>query len=140
MELLIAQVLGCLHMRTREYAVALGIAVQLTDALRDVHREVSRGGVHPPREDLERFEVDPAIPPEASSGRTAGWRAVASRGIRGATDAQRTIAPGADAASPGLPLLRSCVEGGRAPMPLTGARQISEVDRAPRVLGPRLRA
>jgi phytoene synthase len=57
--LLIVQVLGCHHPRTRDYAVALGIAVQLTNVLRDVGQDASAGRIYLPRQDLERMDVDP---------------------------------------------------------------------------------
>lgn len=39
------------------YAVKLGIALQLTNILRDVGEDVGRGRVYFPREDLKRFEL-----------------------------------------------------------------------------------
>ena len=41
--------------RTREYAVNLGIALQLTNILRDLKEDAGRGRVYLPQEDLERF-------------------------------------------------------------------------------------
>jgi len=41
--------------RTREYAVNLGIALQLTNILRDLKEDAARGRVYLPQEDLERF-------------------------------------------------------------------------------------
>ncbi|MEA2624139.1 MAG: 15-cis-phytoene synthase [Candidatus Binatota bacterium] len=41
---------------TREYAVRLGIALQLTNILRDVSEDAARGRVYLPEEDLARFD------------------------------------------------------------------------------------
>jgi phytoene synthase len=41
----------------RDYAVALGRALQLTNILRDVPSDAARGRLYLPREDLERFGV-----------------------------------------------------------------------------------
>jgi len=42
---------------TREYAVELGLALQLTNILRDVEADAARGRLYLPLEDLERFGV-----------------------------------------------------------------------------------
>jgi len=44
--------------RTKEYAVNLGIALQLTNILRDVKEDAERGRVYLPQEDLRRFGYD----------------------------------------------------------------------------------
>ncbi len=41
--------------RTREYAVNLGIALQLTNIMRDLKEDISLGRIYIPLEDLERF-------------------------------------------------------------------------------------
>jgi 15-cis-phytoene synthase len=41
--------------RTREYAVNLGLALQLTNILRDLREDAQRGRIYIPIEDLERF-------------------------------------------------------------------------------------
>ncbi|HKY03688.1 MAG TPA: presqualene diphosphate synthase HpnD [Blastocatellia bacterium] len=41
--------------RTREYAVNLGLALQLTNVLRDLKEDVGRGRIYIPLEDLDRF-------------------------------------------------------------------------------------
>ena len=43
--------------RTREYAVALGLALQLTNILRDVGADAARDRIYIPLEDLRRFGV-----------------------------------------------------------------------------------
>lgn len=96
------------------------------------------------------------IPTAASLvyAREAGLRAIASGGVRGALDAARALALGADAAGLALPFLRAfedarrpgverlcgaLVEGLCAAMLLCGARDVASLARAPRVLGPGLR-
>jgi phytoene synthase len=45
------------HPRTREYAVELGVALQLTNILRDLSADAARGRLYVPLEDLARFGV-----------------------------------------------------------------------------------
>jgi len=87
--------------------------------------------------------------------RRAGLHTIASGGIRSAADVVRALALGADAVSLALPFLRAHAEGGvtgvldaagrliegvRALMLLTGARQVVDLRRVPRGLGPALRS
>ena len=46
--------------RTRKYAVELGVALQLTNILRDVAADGARGRIYLPQEDLARFGVEEA--------------------------------------------------------------------------------
>jgi phytoene synthase len=46
--------------RTRQYAVQLGVALQLTNILRDVADDAVRGRIYLPQEDLARFGVSEA--------------------------------------------------------------------------------
>ncbi len=48
-------IFGCRHPRSRQYAEALGIALQLTNILRDLAEDAERGRVYLPLEDLDRF-------------------------------------------------------------------------------------
>jgi isopentenyl-diphosphate delta-isomerase len=83
----------------------------------------------------------------------AGFQSIASGGIRGALDAVRALALGAEAVSIALPFLRAYAkrgeqgvfeaaeglcEGVRALMLLTGARRVTELRQVPRVIGPEL--
>jgi phytoene synthase len=51
------EIFGYTNPRTREYAVELGLALQLTNILRDVAPDASRGRLYLPLEDLTRFGV-----------------------------------------------------------------------------------
>jgi len=48
-------ILGCRDPRSRAYAEALGIALQLTNILRDLAEDAERGRIYLPLEDLRRF-------------------------------------------------------------------------------------
>jgi len=53
------EIFGYRNPRTRDYAVNLGMALQLVNILRDLASDARRGRIYVPREDLERFEVRP---------------------------------------------------------------------------------
>jgi len=57
--LLVVTLLGCRSPRAYAYAETLGIAVQLTNVLRDVGVDAASGRVYLPREELARFGVTP---------------------------------------------------------------------------------
>jgi squalene synthase HpnD len=50
-------IFGCRDPRSREYAVALGMALQLTNILRDVKKDVSFGRIYLPLDELAAFQV-----------------------------------------------------------------------------------
>ncbi len=52
------QVFGYKHEETREYAIQLGYALQLTNILRDVKQDAANGRIYLPREDLRAFGYD----------------------------------------------------------------------------------
>lgn len=54
------EIFGYSDVRAREYAVNLGVALQLTNILRDVQPDARAGRVYLPQEDLERFGVSAA--------------------------------------------------------------------------------
>jgi phytoene synthase len=57
--LIAIEIFGYTNPQTRDYAVNLGIAMQLVNILRDIQSDARRGRVYLPREDLERFDVRP---------------------------------------------------------------------------------
>jgi phytoene synthase len=57
--LLSIEIFGYQDPRCRDYAIALGKALQLTNILRDVGNDAARGRIYIPLEDLKRFNVTP---------------------------------------------------------------------------------
>ena len=55
--LICVEVFGCRTLLAREYAMNLGMALQLTNIVRDVATDFERGRVYLPQEDLLRFGV-----------------------------------------------------------------------------------
>ncbi|MHB8619186.1 MAG: presqualene diphosphate synthase HpnD [Chloroflexota bacterium] len=53
--LICLQIYGCTERRAREYAVDLGIALQLTNILRDVREDAERGRIYLPLDELNQF-------------------------------------------------------------------------------------
>jgi phytoene synthase len=53
--LICIEVFGYKHEETREYAVNLGYALQLTNILRDIKSDAAKGRIYLPMEDLQRF-------------------------------------------------------------------------------------
>ncbi len=53
--LMCIEIFGYRSPRTKEYAVNLGVALQLTNILRDLREDAARGRVYLPQEDLRRF-------------------------------------------------------------------------------------
>ena len=57
--LLSIEIFGYRNPRTRDYAVALGKALQLTNILRDVRTDAEKGRIYLPQEALRAHQVDP---------------------------------------------------------------------------------
>jgi len=53
--LICIEIFGYRHEGTKEYAINLGLALQLTNILRDLKTDGRRGRIYLPQEDLERF-------------------------------------------------------------------------------------
>jgi phytoene synthase len=51
------EIFGYTNPKARDYAVALGLALQLTNILRDIGSDAAQGRIYIPLEDLERFAV-----------------------------------------------------------------------------------
>jgi phytoene synthase len=63
--LIAIEIFGYTNLRTRDYAVILGKAMQLVNILRDVQTDAQRGRIYLPQEDLDSFGV---LPEQFSSG------------------------------------------------------------------------
>ncbi len=57
--LIAVEIFGYCNPQARDYAVNLGLALQLVNILRDVQSDAKRGRIYLPREDLDRFGVRP---------------------------------------------------------------------------------
>lgn len=55
--LLAAEIFGYQQRQTLKYAEKLGLALQLTNIIRDVREDAQRGRIYLPEEDLQRFHV-----------------------------------------------------------------------------------
>jgi phytoene synthase len=55
--LIAIEIFGYTDLRTRDYAVNLGKALQLVNILRDIQSDARRGRTYLPRQDLEQFGV-----------------------------------------------------------------------------------
>jgi len=62
------EIFGYEDPRTREYAAELGVALQLTNILRDVAADARRGRLYLPLEDLARFELTDREVLDAAAG------------------------------------------------------------------------
>jgi isopentenyl-diphosphate delta-isomerase len=124
-----------------------GTSWTAVEALRGTPRQRALG------EDLREWGIPTAA--AIVYAKREGLGAIASGGIRSGLDAASALALGADAVSLALPMLRAYAEGGldaalaaanrladslRAITLLTGSRRVSDLAKAPRVLGPELRA
>jgi phytoene synthase len=58
--LLSVEIFGCKNPATREYAIYLGQALQLTNILRDVKNDAARGRIYLPQSELKKFNVSEA--------------------------------------------------------------------------------
>jgi phytoene synthase len=58
--LICIEIFGCRDARSRDYAINLGLALQLTNIVRDVGVDLARGRVYLPQEDLRRFQCTEA--------------------------------------------------------------------------------
>ena len=53
--LMCVEIFGYRDLQTRDYAIDLGIALQLTNIIRDVATDLERGRLYLPTQDLQRF-------------------------------------------------------------------------------------
>jgi phytoene synthase len=77
--LLCVEIFGCTDPGARQYAIELGVALQLTNILRDVPGDFARGRVYIPLEDLARFGCTEADLADEIAHRGGGVRSDAVR-------------------------------------------------------------
>ena len=53
--LMCIEIFGYKHQSTRDFAVNLGVALQLTNILRDIKKDYQNGRIYLPQEDLQQF-------------------------------------------------------------------------------------
>ena len=53
--LMCIEIFGYRHPSAKDFAINLGIALQLTNILRDIKKDAEKGRIYLPREDLEKF-------------------------------------------------------------------------------------
>jgi len=58
--LMCAEIFGYTRENTKQYAIDLGVALQLTNIMRDVKSDLNRDRIYLPQEDLERFSYSEA--------------------------------------------------------------------------------
>jgi len=91
--LLSIEIFGYREPRCRDYAVALGQALQFTNILRDVGNDAIRGRIYLPQEELERCGVNPesVLNRQASAGFTKVCEAVHARAVGFYREARRLL-------------------------------------------------
>lgn len=57
--LMCIEIFGYKHSSAKDFAIDLGIALQLTNILRDIKKDAQNGRIYIPLEDLERFNYSP---------------------------------------------------------------------------------
>jgi phytoene synthase len=58
--LICIDIFGCTRPESKEYAINLGVALQLTNIVRDIATDLQRGRIYLPESDLARFDVTEA--------------------------------------------------------------------------------
>ena len=56
--LMCIEIFGYRHPSAKDFAINLGIALQLTNILRDIKKDAERGRIYLPKEDLEKFNYN----------------------------------------------------------------------------------
>jgi 15-cis-phytoene synthase len=56
--LMCIEIFGYRHRSAKDFAVNLGIALQLTNILRDIKKDAEKGRIYLPKEDLEKFDYN----------------------------------------------------------------------------------
>jgi phytoene synthase len=79
--LMCVEIFGYTDPRVRQYAIDLGIALQLTNILRDVPEDLARGRMYIPQEELRRFGCTEADLAREASEAGGGVRSAAVRAL-----------------------------------------------------------
>jgi phytoene synthase len=79
--LMCVEIFGYTDPRARQYAIDLGIALQLTNILRDVPEDLARGRLYIPQEELRRFGCTEADLAREASEAGGGVRSAAVRAL-----------------------------------------------------------
>jgi phytoene synthase len=79
--LMCVEIFGYEDPRAREYATELGVALQLTNILRDVPEDLGRGRVYIPQEDFARFRCTEADLANEAAAARGGVRSAAVRSL-----------------------------------------------------------
>jgi phytoene synthase len=58
--LICIEIFGCTRPESKEYAINLGVGLQLTNIVRDIATDLERGRIYLPQDDLARFDVSEA--------------------------------------------------------------------------------
>jgi phytoene synthase len=74
-------IFGCRDERSRQYATDLGIALQLTNILRDVRVDLARGRVYVPQAEMRRFGVTEADLQAEADAAGSGLRSPSVRAL-----------------------------------------------------------
>ena len=96
--LMVAPVLGCRDPRALEHAATLGIAMQLTNILRDVAEDANRGRLYLPLDEIAAFGCDPDAILAGKPGRQ--FRDLIAFQIRRARALYAAAAPGVCSLAP----------------------------------------
>jgi phytoene synthase len=90
-------IFGCSHPRSRDYAIDLGIALQLTNILRDLKADAARGRIYLPLDEMESFgyHEQALLRGDRSSAFLGLMRYQAARAVRH-FDAATAVRPEAD--------------------------------------------
>lgn len=95
--LICIEIFGYRNLRTRDYAIALGVALQLTNIIRDVRTDLINGRVYFPMEDLRNFDVSTEDLSTGSSAKVRSLLAFQCSRARSYYDKARGLLPREDA-------------------------------------------
>ena len=86
------EIFGYTNPQTRRYAVELGVALQLTNILRDIGADAARGRLYIPLDELQHFRwrrSRSSAPSTASTTRSSGCCSATRRSARASTTSRR---------------------------------------------------